>query len=807
MLRNYFKIALRSLLKNKVYSIINIAGLAMGITAFLLILEFISLEKGVNQFHANLPNMYRVLCQNTEGKTWGQSEPGWAPIAKERFPEVKDYCRIIEGSASGIVKNDVSNTSFREQNIGYAEGNFFNFFSFPLKSGEAKAFAKADVAFISESYAKKYFKEENPVGKTLSLHNQFGNHPYIIGGVYADMGENSDIRFDILFSLETLKNPANLNDNGWARLDNLDTQYISMFFLLRKSADYQIFEKKFTGLRRELQKEKDATTFRIQPLSEVHLASSLSDNLAHNADIKYIYMLGGIALLILLIAWFNYINLSTANSLKRANEVGVRKVIGATQGNLIGQFLGESLLVNGLGLGLGLLLVVLLQPFFNELIGKNLSLYNISQSTFWIYGLILFLMGSLGAGVYTAIALSKFKLIETLKGKITKTSKGIFLRKSLVVSQFSISIVLILITILIYTQLRFMQNKNLGMSINQLVVVWAPSIGLDSTYKIRKEAYLNEIAAQSFVKDYCTSGTFPGRYYNFTTEGFTSPKSKAGDEHKPYSFAIIGERYLKTYDISLKAGRNFTATECNVEWNDNDKVLMNETAIKQLGFASAEEALTQKVKWDERYLQVIGVVKDYNHEGVQNAIVPMIFYPSTVSDLTIKLTTDNLSAKIASIEKIYKKHFAGNPFDYLFMDEFFNRQYASERQFASIFTAAALWAIFIACMGLFGLTTFMVESRTKEIGIRKVFGATVGNIMTLISKDFLILVGIALLIASPIAYYFMEKWLQDFAYRIDIEWWVFVLAGIMASGIALFTISYQAIRAALMNPVKSLKTE
>ncbi|MFC0185810.1 putative ABC transport system permease protein [Pseudarcicella hirudinis] len=807
MIRNYFKIALRNLLRNKVYGFINIVGLAMGIAAFLLILEYVSLEKSVNQFHTNLPEMYRVLCQNPQGENWPQIEPGWMNQTKD-LPEIKGYSRFAEGIAQGIVKNDEKNISFREQQIGYAEGNFFDFFSFPLKSGNPESLANPSVVFLSESYAKKYFGNENPIGKTLGLHNQFGHKLYTVEGVYADMGENSDINFDMLFSLETLRNPANLNGNDWANLDNLDSQYINAFLLLDKNADFQALEKKLTKLRRSLQVEKDAIVFKIQPFSSTHLATSFSDPLQHTGNVKYIYMLAGIAFLILIIAWFNYINLSTANALKKANEVGVRKVIGATQANLIGQFLSESLLVNLLAFGLATFLVMLLQPFFNDLIGKNLSILTLSGSSVWIYGLCLLTTGSFLSGIYTASALSNFKPVDTLKGKITKTIKGVLLRKSLVVSQFSISIALILFTILIYAQLQYMQKQDLGMDINQLLVIQGPELGKDSSFKDRRNGFWNEVAKESYISDYSTSGSIPGKWYNFNTGGFTSAKSKAGDEQKSYAFAIVGDRYLKTYGIKIKTGRNFTPQECDVDWNNNSKVMLNERAVKELGFNSAEEAVRSKIKWDERYLEIIGVVKDYHHTGLQKTIDPIIFYPQNNGKyITIRLNSEKMQEKIASLEKLYKTFFPGNPFEYFFVDDNFNKQYLNEKQYSSLFTTASVWAIVIACLGLFGLATFTVESRTKEIGIRKVLGASVMNITGLLSKDFLILVGIALLISSPLAYYFMNKWLTDFAYRVEISWLIFVLAGTIAVLIALITISYQAIRAALMNPVKSLRTE
>ena len=807
MFQNYLTVALRNLSKNKIYSTINIAGLAMGIAAFLFILEYVSLEKSVNKFHAKLPNLARMMCQNAQGENWPQVEPGWAEIAKSRLPEIKSYCRFSDGITQGVVQNQLNNRSFREESLSYVEGNFFEFFSFPLVSGQARDFNQPDAVFISASMAKKYFGEESPLEQTLKLNNQFGNRVYVVKGVYEDMGDNSDIRYDMVFSLENLKNKENLNGNSWAALDNLDNQYINMLFELSPNTDLKALEKKLTALRREIQSEKDATVFRLQPLADVHLAKSTQDDLQHTGNRRYVLMLMGIAFLILLIAWFNYINLNTANSIKRASEVGVRKAIGASQQNLLGLFLVESIVVNLSAFVLAIVLVVALQPLFNQLFEKTLSLQTLFQNPVWALGVGLLLLSSIVSGVYIALVLARFKPVDTLKGKLSKTSSGVFLRKLLVVIQFGISVALIISTMLVFKQLKFMQHANLGFDSKQLVVIPSPQLNLDETYKQRKAAYQDEIAQQSFVEGFCTSGSGPGRGYNFATEGFSSPKSKKGTENQSFSFAIIGENYLPTFKIPLKAGRNFTAIETDVEWNDNDKVILNEKAAKALGFEDVKDALTTKITWDERKLQVIGVVKDYHHEGLQKAIGPIIFYPAQGNDLTIKLSSDNLPAKLATLEKIYKKYFVGNPFEYLFVDELFNKQYKAEAQFGKIFSAASILAILIACMGLFGLTVFTVESRTKEIGIRKVLGASVGSISSLLTVDFLKLVFVAIVIASPIAWYFMNQWLADFAYRTPVQWWVFALAGGLALLLALVTIGFQSVKAALANPVESLRSE
>ena len=809
MLKMYIKIAFRNIIRNKTSAFVNIGGLALGICAFLLLTEYISLEKSVNQFHANLPQMYRLINQDPAGKTWAQVEPGWASFLQQRFPQIKSVCRFDEETGSTVISmKSHPDQNFSETKTGYADGNFFRFFSFPLRLGNPSELRKPNVVFISETSAKKYFGTTNPLEQTLLVNNQFGKTEYTVEGVFADMKNNSDIQYNMLFSLETLRNPANLNGNDWANVDNLNTQYIYTYLLLTKNANIPSLENELTNMRTTLKKDKDGIVFKLQPFDSLHLGSSLHDTYPTESNIKYVYMLGVISFLILIIAWFNYINLSTANAFKRANEVGVRKVIGASSNNLIAQFITESFLTNVTAFVFALILTILLQPLFNQLVHQQLTLTTITTTSVWLYALFFLLMGSLLSGAYTALSLARFKPVETLKGKISTTTSGLLLRKSLVVSQFAISVGLMIVTLVIYSQLRFMQNKNLGLNKNQLLVIRGPQSENDSILQLNKTAFENELAMQGFVSDFCKSGSIPSGNYNFTTSGFTQPLSKNGDELKSYSFAIINQRFLNTYQIPLVVGRNFTEQECNVKWNDNSKVLMNETAVKQLGFTKPEDILQNKIQWDERKLDVIGVVKDYNHAGVQHAIDPMIFYPQNSSNyFTIRLTSNNIESKENKLQILYKKSFRGNPFEAFFIDDNYNKLYASEKQYGNLFTSASLWAICIACLGLFGLVTFTIESRTKEIGVRKILGASIGSIVSLLSKDFIVLVFVAFLIASPLAGYFMNGWLTNFAYRIQLSPLAFAIAGFVSIFIALLTISVQAIKAALANPVKSLRTE
>jgi putative ABC transport system permease protein len=809
MFYNNLILAWRKLKRDRTFTAINVLGLAMGIAAFLLILEFVSQQRQVNRMHANLPNLYRLLSGNTEGESWPEVEPGWAPMAKERFPEVQAYCRFETGIGQGIVLNESGSKSFREEKIGYVEGNFFSFFSFPLLKGKAELLKEPDVAFISESYAKKYFDTADPMGQTIRLANQFGEKSYLIQGVFKDIGINSSFQYDLVFSLETLRNKANLGYNDWASLDQIDNQYINCFFQLKPGTDYRQFEQKINQLRNERLDDIDGSVFYVQPFAQTHLAASLSDNLHHTGQLRNVYIMGLIAGLMLLIAWFNYINLNTAKALQRAGEVSVRKVIGAKRSQLVFQFLSESLIINTLAILLAIFLVFALQPGFNRLIGADLSLTTLTGSNTWITGLGLLVLGAFVSGAYTAFALSTFEPIAAIKGQLKSGRKGAFLRKTLVVAQFAITTGLILFTIVIYSQIRHMQSQNLGLNIERMLVVKGPNIGRDSTYGKRKNAFLQELQQQTLIQDFSTSGSVPSQGYNFSTAGFTSSKSQPNDEEKAYACMEISSRFFPVYGAKMAAGRNFSAAECEVAWNDNSKILLNEAAARSLGFEQAEELVNKRIRWDERYLDVVGIVADYHHQGLQKGITPTIFFPTDNSaffSLRLASGTD-LPQQIKRIETLYKSQFQSNPFDYFFADENYNKLYQAERGYGALFSIAAIWAIIIACLGLYGLSIFMVEARTKEVGVRKVLGASTGSIAALLTSDFLKLVALGIVLISPLAWYYMRSWLSNFAYHINVSWWMFGFAALLAVTIALLTVGYQSVRAALNNPVESLKRE
>ena len=819
MYKSYLKIAWRNLRKNRVFSLINIAGLAVGIAAFLLILEYVSFERSVNGFHTNLPTLYRMLTTNKEGQSSEFMAPGIGPLAKAGFGEITTYCRVASGVGQGIVttaNGAVTLRSFREEGVVLADGSFFDMFSFPVTTGQVSRLTQPNTVALSATTARKYFDAKPAVGQVLTLNNQFGKTPYTVVAVYVDIPPNSDIQADMVFSLATLNNPANLGNAGWADLKGLESGFLQVYLQLPDAANVPSMESKLTRLigQKNPRFAETKATVNLQPVRQMHLAGSLTDTYPTTGKLSFVYLMGGIAGLILLIAWFNYVNLSTVASLKRSKEVGVRKVAGATRWALIGQFLGESMLLNILGFGLGLLLLSLLQKLFNDLIGKQLSLSVLASGNLWMVGLAFLLIGALASGGYTAFALSGMSPISTLKGNgsangswLGNPGRGGALRQSLVVFQFAVSIALIVSTVILYRQLQYMQNQELGVNTAQVLVIRGPEVNKDSTYKQRSSAFRNELAGQSFVQRVSLTGSVPGQYYNFSTSGITKQRNpRPDDDKKNYNMAIVDDQYLPTFGIKLAAGRNITPAEAEKGWSSH-RVMLNETAVKALGFASAQAAIGQQITWQDGS-EVVGVMKDYHHQSLQQSIGPIVFQPAyNEYFFALKLTTGQVQANVARLATLYRRYFPGNPFEYYFADEKYNQQYQTEQQYGLIFTTAASLAILIACLGLFGLAAFTAEQRTKEIGVRKVLGASVGSIVALLSKDFLKLVLIAIVIASPIAWYAMNRWLQDFAYKVAIEWWVFAGAGLLAVGIALLTVSFQSVKAALMNPVKSLRSE
>ena len=808
LLRHYLTVVQRNFTKNPIFSALNAVGLSLGMAAFIFIFQYVGFEESVNRFHTNLPHLYRVLQETQRGEIWDYTPPVLGTDARRQFAEVENFCRVAEDPADGVVSSGEGSErqSIKEEHAVYADGSFFDLFSFSVTQGDAKKLKEPNTVAISESTAHKYFRDASCVGKVITLSNDFGNTPFSIVAVYQDFPANSDLQYTLVFSLQTLATTANLNGNDWANLEGTSS-YLTTYLQLAPAADVESVAQKIDADRKKRYPASEESVH-LQPLTNLHLARQPGDRYPSYGNIGFLYVLIGIALLIVAIAWLNYINLSTAGAMKRAKEVGIRKSLGAGKGQLVAQFLGESLLLNAVALIIALALVELLQAPFNAIVGKPLSLSSLAQNGMWLSTLAFILLGSFASGAYAAFALTAFKPIQTLKGIFVQSVRGVWLRQTLVVFQFTISIVLIAATLILFRQLRYMQTKDLGLDLNQLVVINGPEVGRDSTLQQRNESFLNQIATLPFVEKFCSTGSVPSKGYNFSTDGITRLAPRPGDEKLSYSIAEVDENFIPTYGLALVAGRNFLAADCRKKWSNRNRLMLNERAAAQLGFASAQQAVGQQVTWNSRTYEVVGVLKDYHHLNLREAISPVVYLPSTNNhQFSFKLKAVDMQSQIETLKAAYATYFPGNPFTFFFVDDNYNRQYQAEQQYGLIFTAASALAIFIACLGLFGLATFTTEQRVKEIGIRKILGASITQVTALLTRDFLFLVVAALLIATPLCWYAMSRWLEGFAYRTNVTWSVFGIAGATAVIIAFATVSTQAIRAALANPVDSLRSE
>lgn len=811
MLNIYFKTAFRNLVRNKTFTVINTAGLAVGLAVFLLIFEYIAFEWSTNRFHKNYNQLYRMAITDKTGNTDYYMPPGLAPMLKEKFAGVSAAVRVADGIGGGVLTNSGDGTgadtkSFREEQMLYVEGDFLQVFSFGLLDG-TPSLSQPKTLALSASMATKLFGKTNVAGKTVLVSDQFGNTPYTINAVFKDMPAESDIKTAVLLSIHTLETAANRDGNDWADPATLESGFANIYLLLKNGVDGKVLSQQVTSMLHSIRPKETGEAAVLQPFKNIHLAPDFDYPYQTFGSLKFVALLLAVAALILLIAWVNYINLSTVQSLTRAKETGVRKVLGASRLQLVVQYLSETVLLSSVAVAIAFLLVQLLQPVFNGFTGRPLSLQVLNQGWFWLAGISFILLGCLLSGSYVSLVLSSFSPATTIRGKVGNAPGGISLRKGLVVFQFSISIVFIIATLILYQQLQYMKNSNSGLNLSQLVVIKGPTVSSEDQAD-KNDAFKNLLGQLPFIKKYAASNNVPGGGYNFSTAGITRLNASNEAAKKSYSMFISDEKFFDTYGISFVDGKTYTAEEAARGWNNSLKVIVNQKAATQLGFSKTDRVVGQKISWGEKQYEIAGVVKDYHHLSMHQPIEAVIYLPS-VSFVYFTVQTDaaNMTNKLAMLGNYYKQYFPGNPFEYFFADEKYNSQYNTDNQLGNVFIAAALVAIMIACLGLFGLAAFTARQRVKEIGIRKVLGASVANITRLLSVDFIKLILIAALIAFPIAWLGMRSWLQDYAYRVDISWWVFVVAALLAMLIALVTISFQAIKAAVANPVDSLRTE
>ena len=800
MLKNYLKIAFRSLKKHKGYSFINISGLAIGMAVCMLIFLWILDEWSYDKFHEKADRICRVTTDITMGSTLhtGRSLTAAGPALVQDFAEVITAARVDDPRRVSIRYED---KIYQEADVGFAENAIFDIFSFPFVSGDPKTALEAPHSVvITESMAKKYFSDEDPLGKFLRINNEAD---FSVTGVVKDIPTNSHFRFNMLRSFQTLIAEGSVRDDMW-----FDIRFFT-YLLLDEFTDPIQLEQKLPGfinnhLGETLKAAGGSATLILQPLKKIHLYSDFERDISANGDIMLVYLFSGIALFVLLIAGINFINLSTARSAARAQEVGMRKTLGAIRSRLIGQFLGESTIHSLLAMGLAIVLIKLFLPLFNSVIGRELAL-NIVQTP-WLLAAFLGMAVIVGvfAGSYPAFILSSFPPVHVLKGLLKAGSSHSRLRKILVVFQFSISIALIAATIIVTNQIIFMKNKELGFNKEHIVVVPGMSENLRKSYRSIRSEMLN----LSGVIDVGASDLVPSRGHLI---GIFLPEGFADDQVLSMDYMNVDAHYIPTMGMEIMAGRNFSE---DFATDPDESVLINETAAKKIGWENpvGKRFVFRPPPSSGRevfYLSVIGVVKDFHLQSLRERIEPLIiFYDyDSLLTLSIRIAPENIPHTMGLIEKKWKGLDPNRPFQFLFLDDSLDRLYRQEERLKTVTFCFSFLAVLIGCLGLFGMASFTAEQRTKEIGIRKVLGASVPGIVRLLAKEFLLLVIIANLIALPVAYFAMNRWLQSFAYRMDIHLWIFVLSAGLSLSIALITVSYQAIRAALANPVDSLRYE
>ncbi|MFI5159859.1 MAG: ABC transporter permease [Sphingobacteriales bacterium] len=805
MIRNYIKTAWRNLVKNKVFSFINVFGLSVGLACCMFIIAYLYSELTYDTYPANYKQLYRVgvkTLANGGSTDFVSVDVAVGEGIKRTYPQVLAFTRILQQGPTFVSYRD---KQFKEKKTALADSNFLHMFSIPLIQGDEKtALTEPNSIVINKELAEKYFGSEQPVGKML----KFGNGLMKVTGVIDKVPDNSHFHFDAFISMATISH--NLQQT-WSNVG------FYTYLLLDKHADAKQLEAKLPQLvakyvvpetqhdmgvsLAEAQKAVSTFVFYLLPITDIHLHTSTKYDLEPNSDISYVYIFGILAVSILLLACINFTNLSTASSARRSKEVGIRKVMGSLKEWLITQFLVESVMLTLFSMLLALAIVFLLLPYFNNLAGKHIGISFFLNFKALGIGIGLTLLVGILAGLYPAFFLSSFRIINVLKGSTgTEPAKKNFLQSSLVVFQFTVSTALIICTFVVYQQLHFMQNKKLGYDKDQLLV-------LNDTYTLGNNefAFKDQLKRDSRVVNATVSTDIPGNGNMNGTEVYA--KEHKSDETKNEihtNIYRVDANYISTLGIKLIEGRNVSPDFPG----DSSNVVINQSAQRELGWANTDPIGKTIVRSGRREYTVVGMVADFNYSSVKDKVAPLMMLANhRHGNIILKIKTADVTGLLSDIKKQWNNYHAGSPFSYYFVDEQFASLYSAEQRTGSIFTSFAVVAIIIAGLGLFGLAAFMIKQRVKEIGIRKVLGASSGRITTMLSFEFLKLVMIAIVISFPITWFAMYKWLQDFAYHIDIQWWVFIIAGVMALVIAFITVSFQSVKAAIANPVKSLRSE
>ena len=803
MFKNYLKIAIRNLFRNKAYSFINVFGLATGIACALLILMYVVHEVSYDRFHENGDRIYRVVesYNSDDQETWyATTFSALAPTVLNEFPSIKRASHVYP--TSGLITAS-DNSKFQEENIIYADSSFFEMFSFQLIAGDQKRALQTPMSIVvTEKTAAKLFGNSNPIGETLSFSGQRGAFDLEITAIAENPPSNSHIQFDYIISYESLRNIRPWEYNKWYYPPMYTyVELASNSSLSDLKAAFPAFQQKYVGSEAHLR------FLDLQPIFDIRLHSNLENELSATSNITYIYLFSAIGLFILIIACINFMNLATARSIRRAREVGMRKTLGAVRNQLVGQFLGEALITTFIGLVIALLMVQFILPYFNSFSGKVLGLDLLGTGYALLSLITLLLFVGLIAGSYPAFFLSSFKPVTVLKGSsTTETKSSSYFRKGLVVFQFFISATLIFATLTVTKQLDYLQNEKLGFNKDQVAIIPVRETSDQFNIKSLKDEILRIPGVESSS---AVSGV-PGISSGIHAFGVVAEDNK--DDTLGILSITADHNFIETLGLNLLEGRAFSEAYST---DESQAFIINQAAAKKLGWDNPiDEELTIRFYVQdlvEKKGRVIGMVEDFQYHSLHNEFDPILIhvYSATFYHdyLAIRFNTANMEAAISEVEKKWLAFNPDRPFEYSFLDDTFNSMYKSEQQLSMVFNLFSIITIIIACLGLFGLASYSTEQRFKELGIRKVLGASITDILGLLSKDFLKLVILGFLISIPVAVYLLNQWLQNFADSIEIGFGLFFLVGIIAVAVATIAVSYQTVRAALANPVQSLKGE
>lgn len=800
MLANYLRTAVRSARRRESYTLINVAGLTISLAAALLIFRYVAHETSYDTFHEDADRLYRVAQMHERGGQVASRTAtvyaGVGPALEASIPEVEESARLTRRYGGGVIRH--GDRFFREEAIFHADQSILTMLSYPLVEGHVEAaLTDPNTTVLSEKAARKYFGSEPAVGQTIT----FGaDENYRVTAV-VEVPSNSHIQFDFLFSYQTLERLWDFQvDTDWSSLDFLT------YIRLSDADRADVVENRlagFTGEHRPIAEGERMTLF-LQPIRSIHLHSDLLFEPSKNGDAGVVRLLGVIAILILVIAWFNYVNLSTARSVERARETGVRKSLGAFRSQLVSQFLVESLVVNVLAVGLAILLAASLAPYLSRLAGLDVTSGLGGNLGFWILVVSVIAAGTLTSGFYPAVVLSSYEPIQVLKGAFTRAPRGRRLTTLLVTTQFAATIALFAGTIIVYQQLRYMENQPLGIDIDRTLVVGAPGVVMDNAVYTRQfESFKTGLRELQFVRDVATSSEVPG-----SSDVWLNTVARVGadrDVRASLYVVSVDYDYLPVYGHSLIAGRFFRPGNAA----DSSSVVLNEQAIELLQLSGPEAALGSRIAFRDDTLEVVGVIANHHQQGLHTAKYQMAFriVPEEFRHFSVKLGAYASDSELAQIERVFNEFFPGAPYIGQRLEDRFAAQYDAPERFGTVVNMFALVSILVACLGLFGLASFAAQQRSKDVAVRRVFGATISQVVVLLNRDFVLLVTIAALAAGPAAYFVGQRWLEGFAYRVDPGLVPFVAAAVFAAGLALATVSFHSVRAALANPVESLRYE